>query len=133
MARRDSARLTAKEGRSFGLTVGIAFLLLAALFWWRGRPIPMGVAGSLAGMLLLGGLLVPTRMGPIHRAWMGLAHAISKVTTPIFMSIVYFIVLTPVGLVRRLVARNPLQHEADGGGFWISRSEEPKSDLDRQF
>lgn len=94
----------------------------------------MWVTGSLSALLLGGGLLAPAHMGPIHRAWMGLAHAISKVTTPIFMSIVYFVVLTPVGLIRRLVGSNPLSHEEKAGGsFWFARGDSPKSDLERQF
>src|SRR5258707_6130820 len=40
---------------------------------------------GVGGTLVIAALLVPTWLGPIERAWMGLAHLISKVTTPIFM------------------------------------------------
>ena len=49
-------------------------------------------------------------LGPVERAWMGLAHAISKVTTPIVMGVMYLLVLTPVGLLRRRFGGNPLVH-----------------------
>jgi hypothetical protein len=44
---------------------------------------------------------------------MKLAHALSKVTTPIFMGIVYFVVLTPIGFIRRSFGGNPLVHKAE--------------------
>ena len=51
---------------------------------------------------------------------MGLAHAISKVTTPIFMGVVYFLVITPVGFVRCAVGGNPLRAHRGASG-WVDR------------
>ena len=138
MAGRVSARLTAAEGRKFGFTVGSAFLVLAlVLHYWRHAVVAPRVFGVIAIMLLIGALLVPTSLGPIQRAWMGLAHMISKVTTPIFMGIIYFLVLAPVGVVRRALGKNSLEHEADssaGVGFWVVRQEgKRRGDLGRQF
>lgn len=78
---------------------------------------------GLGGLLVAAGLLMPGRMGPIHRAWMGFALAISKVTTPIFMGIVFFLVIMPVGLVMRLLGRNPIRHRPVNGSFWASHGE----------
>ena len=135
MAARVSAGLTAAQGRRFGLTVGGAFAVLAAITWWRGHQLTMYVFGSLGSVLILAGLIVPTYLGPVERAWMALAHAISKVTTPIVMSLMYFVVLTPVGLLRRSVARNSLIHAETASGFWKQRpagSRRSKS-MERQF
>jgi len=127
------ARLSPSEGRKFGLVVGTAFLVLAAVFWWRGHPLPMRAAGGIGVLLILAGLVIPGRLGPVHRAWMGLAHAISKVTTPIFMGLLYFLVLTPAGILRRTLGRNPLVRPA-GPSFWIERdAAHRRSDLERQF
>ena len=102
MAERISTRLSAKEGRSFGLTVGGAFAVLGALLWWRGRSHTLiGVFESVAVALMVAALLAPAHLGPVQRAWMKLAETISKVTTPIFMGIVYFVVVTPMGFIRR--------------------------------
>ena len=108
MAERVPARLTVRKGRDFGLTVGAAFLILAALLWWRAQgslaavlTLPtdlrfrhgLSVTFALLGAALaLAGVALPTRLGGLERAWMYLAHAISKVTTPIFMGVVYFVV-----------------------------------------
>ena len=126
------ARLTAGEGRRFGLTVGAAFCALGALLVWRGRAPAGGVAATAGMLLLLGGLLVPGRLGPIHNAWMGFARALSKVTTPIFMGIVYFIVFAPVGLVMRAGGRNPLAPPGQAG-VWIKRDPSRRGDMHRQF
>jgi hypothetical protein len=125
--------LTKAEGRKFGLSVGIAFCALAALVWWRGHaPVGQGL-GGVGVLLVLSGVVIPDRLGPVQRAWMGLAHAISKVTTPIFMSLVYFVVISPVGFLRRTFGRNPLKHAASDGSYWVTRSSSQHSDLERQF
>jgi hypothetical protein len=120
---RVPARLTPKEGRKFGLTVGGAFAVLAVISWWRGHHIPVYIFGGLAASLIVAALIIPGQLGPVNRAWMGLAEAISKVTTPIFMGIVYFVIITPVGLLMRLFGRNPISHRAINQSYWSDRSE----------
>ena len=104
MAHRIRTGLTAAQGRKFAFTVGGAFFVFAAITWWRQHPTMMTVFLSLGGAFSLGGLVAPTMMGPVEKAWMGLAHLISKVTTPIFMGIVYFVVMMPIGYLRRMSA-----------------------------
>ena len=114
------ARLTRAEGRRFALVVGGAFIGLATLLFWRDRQ-TLGLAGAALGVpLLIAGLLVPDRLGPVQRAWMRLALAISRVTTPVFMALLFFLVITPAGLIGRLLGRKPLVRPATGG-VWIRR------------
>lgn len=128
------ARLSPAEGRKFGLTVGIAFLVLAGLLhFWRHKETAAAVLGALGALLVLAALAVPTRLGPVQRAWMGLAHAISKVTTPIFMGVVFYLVITPIGLLMRLVGRRTLVHKERDGGFWVAPASGGRSDIERQF
>ena len=126
--------MTAAQGRRFGLTVGIAFLVIAAIVLWREHYRTATVFGALGALLALAGLLVPTRLGPVERSWMQFAHAISKVTTPIVMGIMYLVVMTPFGIGRRLFGGNPLEHQPDEQGFWRARpTERRRSNLSRQF
>ena len=129
------ARLTPHEGRRFGLTVGAAFLVLGAILWWRGREFGMIITAALGGSLILGGLAIPGQLSPVYRAWMGLAHLLSKITTPIFMGVIYFLVLTPVGLVLRLLGRRPLRRKRLEDGFWVDRSKDAdrRGTMERQF
>jgi len=134
MATRVSARLTAAQGRRFGLTVGGAFLFLAAIAYWRGSPTATTMLAWLGAALSISGLLIPTHLGPVERAWMRLAHLISKVTTPIVMGVMYLLVLTPVGLLRRMFGANPLVHEAASSSYWHSRPEGQRAgNLRRQY
>jgi hypothetical protein len=86
-------------------------------------------------VLILLGAVLPDALGPVHRVWMALAGAISKVTTPIFMGVVYFGVLTPIGLIRRMVVGNPLKPRVKGGSLWVGREGkgEGPEDLEHQF
>jgi len=128
------ARLTPAEGRKFGLTLGAAFLALAAvLHFWR-RAETVGAAfGALGALLAAAGVVAPARLGTVRRAWMGLAHAIAKVTSPVALGLVYFLVVTPIGLLMRLAGRRPLAHRARDGSFWTAPSSGGRSDLRRQF
>ena len=132
MAEGSPARLTAPEGRRFAFTLAAAFGGLATLLWWRERSTAAAVLAGVAAALALAGLLLPGRLGPLYRAWMGFAQALSRITTPIFMGVVYFLVITPVGLMRRVVGGNPLRAHHGSSG-WVDRQGTPRGDLTRQF
>ncbi len=135
MAARIPTRLTAAEGRRFGLTVGGAFLVLTAVSSYRGHGTTALVTGCLGVALVLAGLLVPTRLGPVERGWMRMALAMSRVTTPVAMALVYFLAITPLGLVRKAMGRDPLHHVASQGTFWKSRPARAggTASMERQF
>lgn len=133
MAERIPARLSAVEGRKFAFTVGIAFLVLGAIVWWRGGLTVAKAFGGLGGVLLVLGVAIPSHLGPVQRAWMGLAHVISKVTTPIFMGVVYFVVITPISLLMSLFGKRPLAVKS-APSYWTPRAPGARqSDLTRQF
>lgn len=108
--------------------------MLASLLWWKDKPVAP-VFGALGALLALAGVIIPSRLGPIQRAWMGLAHLISKVTTPLFMGVVYFVVLTPLGLLRRAFGHNAMDSRATGNSYWVSRKAEgvQRTGMERQF
>jgi hypothetical protein len=128
------ARLTPAEGRKFGLLVGGAFLLLAAILWRGSHGALAWIAGLVGAGLVLGGGLAPSRLGPVYRAWMAVALAISKVTTPIFMGIIYFLVITPAGFLTRVVGHRPLVRRRNADTFWKSRPPGARrGDMNHQF
>ena len=134
MATRVPARLTAAQGRRFAFPVGAAFLALGALLWWRGREGAAWVPGGIGAALLLAGIVLPARLGPVERAWMAFAERLSRITTPILMAAVYFLAITPTALALRLFGHRPLARPPGRTGFWITRaSGQERSDLTRQF
>lgn len=133
MAMAIPARLSAREGRRFAFTVGIAFLVIGGLSAWRGHVWPPRVLFSLGGVLLVAGVVVPQRLSGVYRAWMGLAAAISKVTSPIVVGAMYFVVMTPAGVLMRVFGRNPLKQQEREGGFWLPAPSGGRSNLETQF
>ncbi len=134
MAGTDRVGLTPEEGRRFGVTVGGAFVVLACFLWWREQGGLAAGTGTIGAVLTLAGLVVPAHLKPVQDAWMRLATAISRVTTPIVLGILYFLVIMPIGLFVRAGGRNPLQRKESGRGFWVERPEGARrGNLERQF
>jgi hypothetical protein len=147
MAARVSARLTrrggeaasprqaAQQGRRFGFTVGGAFLVFAAIAWWREAATLAPILAALGATLGIAALVAPAHLGPVERAWMALAHVISRVTTPIVMAVMYFVVITPSGIARRAFGGNPLVHADAAAGFWKPRPANGRrsKSMERQF
>ena len=135
MGGRIPARLSHRETRHFGLVVGSAFLLLGALLMWRGRVVEARGFVFVGGILVVLGAVRPELLGPVRKAWMAMALAISKITTPIILGLMYFGVITPIGLFRRLLGRDPMRTRPSAHTLWISRESagrQPTS-MERQF
>ena len=129
---------SAAEGRRFAFTLAIAFAVLSGFLFWRDKETPSLVSGGLALVLLLAGLLIPSKLRPVERAWMAFALALSRVMTPIFMGIVYFVVLTPIGLLRRALGHDSLARKRDAATYWVVRENSPDAGtrrrrMERQF
>lgn len=102
------------------------FLLLAAVSWWRGHEVPPLVLGA-AGVLLVGPALVaPVVLGPVERAWMRFALVLGAINTRIILTLVYVVVVTPIGLMRRL-GGDPLDRTLGSGrsSHWVPRERHP--------
>ncbi|MEX1185857.1 MAG: SxtJ family membrane protein [Gemmatimonadaceae bacterium] len=117
-------------GRVFAFTMTAGFVFVALVSLWRGMPALTGVALALAVISFVAGLAVPGRLEPVRRGWMKLGEAIGRVTTPILLAIVYYVVLTPTGLLRRAFTGR----RAAPDSYWQPRAPLPdKSRLERQF
>jgi len=125
---------TPTDGRHFGLVIGSVLLALALVSTIRHRPIALvaTIAGT-GALLMLAGLIVPGRLVPLYRAWMGVAAILSRVTTPIVMAIMYFVMITPIALLRRTFGKNPLAARDGPNGFWVVRAEGRSRSMWRQF
>jgi len=131
-----SARLSPGELRRFGVTVAIPLAILAALGAWRGHSILPTLLGGLAAAL--GGLALgaPSLLGPVHTVWMRAAHALGWLNTRLLLILVYYLVMTPTGVVMRLVGRDPLDRRLnDRPSYWVERKRypEPRGSMERRF
>jgi len=128
LAGRVRARLN--PGRRFGLTLGPAFAVLAAVALWRGRDAVAIPLFGISGALLIGSMAFPKQLETVERWWMAFAHLLSRVTTPLLLVVLYFVALTPTGLAMRLFGHNPLVRRAREGSYWVQRGE--SGDMERQ-
>jgi Saxitoxin biosynthesis operon protein SxtJ len=118
--------------------VVVAAVLAAIALWnlYRGRMTQVAVFGSIAGLLLVIGLLVPAAARAFHRFWMGLAGILGYINSRILLSVLYYGVFTPVGFVRRLMGRDPMRRRAPAeSSYWIQRetTRQSKIQFERLF
>ena len=114
--------------RKFSWTVGAAFMVLWAVLAYvfpylldKGRDLPflwqIGVA------LAAVGTLAPPVVKPLYYAWMSMALALGYVMTRVLLTLFFFLVVTPVALVFRLIGRDPLHRKIDrqAESYWIEK------------
>lgn len=103
--------------RSFCFVFAVVF---AAVGLW-GQTLPWALA--VAAAFLLTGLLAPQWAHPLHVRWMQLALLMSRVTNPIVMALLYFLIFTPFALFFRLGGRDALRLRRDpaAASYWIPR------------
>ncbi len=111
--------------REFGLIVGGVLVLLS--FWWlyRGKfPVVSQITLPIGAVLVLLGLVFPRALVLPNRAWMAFAEVLSWVTTRIILAFVFFVIVTPIGVVKRLFGWDPLQRRAPASdSYWKPYSE----------
>jgi len=99
--------------RDFGLLVGAILAVLGG--WWIYRekfaPVRPWFLGVGVVLVVLGAVWPRALVGP-YKAWMGLAEGLSKVVTTLVLSIVFFFIVTPIGVFKRLRGWDPLERRA---------------------
>ncbi len=106
--------------RRFGRTVLIGSLLIAAAFrWlkgWETAALALAVAGVVIGGLGLTGSVRLARPG--YLLWMGIAFVMGNIVSRVVLAIVWYLVLTPAGLVARATGRDRLALRRDARASW---------------
>jgi hypothetical protein len=116
--------------------VAIPLALLAAVGIWRGHTILPVVLGGSAMALASFALLAPDRLRLVHTYWMKGAHALGWFNTRVLLGVVYYLVMTPIGTVMRLIGRDPLDRRIkDRPSYWVERKRhpDPKGSMERRF
>ncbi|HEX8722660.1 MAG TPA: SxtJ family membrane protein [Pyrinomonadaceae bacterium] len=118
----DPAAATDAQARKSALLVAAVLLAVAAWNFYRGRTTVVVFFASFGAALALAGLLVPPAARAFHGAWMRLAVALGHVNSRVLLTLMYYLVVTPYGVVSRLVGRDPLRRRGGGGEtYWVER------------
>ncbi len=124
--------------RGFGLLMACVLLLVGGWLWWKAAASGPWVLGA-AALLALIGLAAPAVLKPIYKGWMILALILGWVMTRVVLTLVYYLVLTPIGFLGRAFGEQFLQLKLKRSGetpsYWVRRTGPPreKSDYERQF
>src|SRR5262245_51331900 len=106
--------------REFGLIVGGMLILLSAWWLFRGKfATATQIILPIGSLLVLLALVWPRSLVLPNRAWMTLASILSFISTRVILAIVFFLILTPIGLIKRAMGWDPLHRRAHKGeSYW---------------
>lgn len=122
--------------RRFGLTLGSALLLLGAFLFWRRHGGAGLLFASLGALLLILAGIAPVLLKWVHGPWMILSLALGWVMTRVLLTVAFFLIVTPIGLLQRLFGKLPLEIAFRTGAtsYWQPRTAQPlPADYEKQF
>jgi Saxitoxin biosynthesis operon protein SxtJ len=107
-------------------SVGLVFAVFFAVVW--AYPSIFGAGGPLWALIasaafLLVALVAPALLGPLNRLWTRFGLVVHKIVSPIVLGIMFFLVVTPTGLIMRALGKDPLRLKRDpqSASYWIER------------
>jgi len=111
-----------KDLRNFGIVMGVAFGLLAGALWWKGRD-TYTLFALLSMAFFFFGLVLPSLLRPLQKAWMILAVIMGWVMTRFILSVLFYIVFTFIGVGSRLFGKKFLGLNIDKSkkSYWVYR------------
>lgn len=124
------------SNRTFGLVMAVFFALLGFGPLMRGHAIRWSAVIVGVGFALLA-LVRPSTLGPLNYLWTKLGLLLNRVTSPIVLGVLFYLVITPFGFVMRVFGKAPLplQRDRSAATYWIPRtpSASAPSSMTQQF
>jgi len=111
------------SNRNFGLVFAVVFAVIGLL--------PLVHRGELriwslilAALFAIAAFAFPSVLAPLNRLWMKLGLLLHKIVSPIVLGILFFVVITPMGVAMRAFGRDPLRLRRDNQSksYWIDRT-----------
>ncbi len=133
----DYARqIEAGSDKSFGVVFAVVFAIIGVFPMWGGGS-PAYWAFGLSAVFLLLALARPGTLKPLNRIWHLVGLGLSKVVNPLVLGFLFFVTITPMALVMRMMGKDLLRLKFDSAAesYWIERTPagpEPET-MNRQF
>lgn len=124
-----------KELKKFGGQVGGILILVGALLFALAKSSALIFVG-IGGFLAIAAFLLPILLLPLQKIWMAFAVLMGFVMTRVILSILFYLVITPINLISRLFGKDflNLKIEKEKKSYWNLRDEEYKqSSTEKQF
>jgi Saxitoxin biosynthesis operon protein SxtJ len=111
---------TFRAEREFGLIVGSVFVFMSAWWLYRGKLLGLAqITMPLGFTLIFLALAFPRALVYPRKVWMLFGEALSFVTTRVVLAIVFFLLVTPIGVAKRMFGWDPLyQREGSKRSYW---------------
>jgi hypothetical protein len=121
--------------RSFGYSVGGIFALIALWPVMVRSEDPRLWAMVVAGCLLVPAVVFPKSLVWVYKVWMAVGHVMGWINTRIILGVVFYVIVTPVGVLRRWLGKDPMgrQLRPDLDSYRITRKPRPASHLTKQY
>ena len=126
------SKLKIGSNKSFGIVFFVFFLIIATYPLINGESIrPWAIILSVIFLIL--GLLNSKILTPLNLLWFKFGILLGRFISPIVMGLVFFLVVTPTGLIMRLLKKDLLRLKKNNRNtYWITR-QVSKSDMKNQF
>jgi len=116
-------QVTAGSDRGFGVVFSVVFVMIGlwpVLSGGTPRLWSLGIAAT----FLLVALTRPKLLSPLSRGWFLFGLLLHKIVTPVVMGVLFFLTVTPTGVIMRLIGKDPLHRRLDPGAetYWIKRA-----------
>ena len=120
------------SNRSFGIVFFIFFLIISLYpILYSGNIRIWSLLISIVFLIL--GLLNSNLLTPVNKIWLKFGLLLSKIISPIVMGIIFFLVVTPIGFLMKLLNKDILKLKYNKNkSYWIDKNE-PKSKMKNQF
>ena len=111
------------SNRSFGVVFAVVFAIIALLPLFHGGSVRLWSLGVAVVFAVLA-FFAPQVLAPLNRLWLKLGLFLHKIVNPIVLGIMFYGVVTPTGLLMRLLGKDPLRLKRDAGArsYWIKRT-----------
>lgn len=120
------------SSRAFGITFGVIFLALGALALYHSKSSAL-FALPAGGAFMALAFLKPEALKPLNVLWFKFGLLLHKLINPIIMGILFFLVITPMALLCRIIRKDLLKIKpsTDKKSYWVERTEQ--SQFKNQF
>ena len=120
------------SNRSFGIVFFVVFLLIALYPLIYGGEIRIWSL-IISIIFLILGLLNSKILAPLNKIWFKFGILLGKIVSPLIMGVIFFLVVTPIGLIMRLLGKDVLNLKYNKNkSYWIEKNG-PKSKMKNQF
>jgi hypothetical protein len=120
------------SNRSFGI-VFFVFFLLVSLYPLINEENVRFWSLAVSGIFLILGILNSNLLSPLNKIWFKFGIFLGRIISPIIMGIIFFLVVTPIGFIMRILGKDLLNLKySDNQSYWIKKSD-LKSKMKNQF